>query len=450
MDDPVEDPLVPLPFQFYMDEDLVLAAQEVVIQEQEPELVEELAVMAAAKPPPPLNPLQPLPLAVQAQMAALRQLQAVAARMESDYVDHWLEETLDDEMRNVEQKLDVISQDYDINGTITAFECQLRPPKDAKSRRSERLKATNPYVLPLKKREMSEEALLGVYKEKYVEYRKCKYLASIERLRTFVQRQLSPGAAEELMATLVNLACYNDKQEHGILTAQATLVNDKSKCLRLSSPNFHLNFAQEPFSRASCPLQDPIARYRLRSRGEAVETRIGTSILHYALVSGPNLTHLHLGRCCCDSILKTVSEHTPNLLYLNVNGSAVTDKGMFYLSGAACAGRRQLPRRCKRNKNGNNVQQFREDSKTAFDDKPPMKVARGKRYLVTAGHKRIHFLGCDQLRHFECKNLSSIRWPHCLKYYLCRKVPKDAGLVAMLAYLPSLQVISSEVGQPLN
>ncbi len=64
-----------------------------------------------------------------------------------------------------------------------------------------------------------------------------------------------------------------------------------------------------------------------------VETRIGTTLLHFALLNGSSLTTLNLGKACCDSVLKVVSETAKNLKYLNISGSVVTDQGLFYICG---------------------------------------------------------------------------------------------------------------------
>ncbi len=57
-----------------------------------------------------------------------------------------------------------------------------------------------------------------------------------------------------------------------------------------------------------------------------MDTRIGTTILHFTLLEGSALTHLNLGKACCDSVMKVVAEKAVNLKYLNISGSVVTDQ----------------------------------------------------------------------------------------------------------------------------
>jgi hypothetical protein len=87
---------------------------------------------------------------------------------------------------------------------------------------------------------------------------------------------------------------------------------------------------------------------------DKVETRMGTTILHFMLSEGARLVHLDLERCACDSLLKLLATSAPNLKYLNINRSVVSDEGLLYLCGLekdwGKGTRERLSRSCKEEK----------------------------------------------------------------------------------------------------
>ena len=48
--------------------------------------------------------------------------------------------------------------------------------------------------------------------------------------------------------------------------------------------------------------------------------------MHFAMLEGCALTHLNLGKACCDSVLRVVAEKAAGLKYINISGSTVTDQ----------------------------------------------------------------------------------------------------------------------------
>ena len=102
----------------------------------------------------------------------------------------------------------------------------------------------------------------------YIEYRKCKYIEDIRyvpevhilheidsnrvsplscffsrTIRTFLTDHLNAPVLRDLMATMCNLAKYNDKSEYGLLTLQAMLMNNHIADFRIAPPMLHTNFA---------------------------------------------------------------------------------------------------------------------------------------------------------------------------------------------------------------
>ncbi len=138
--------------------------------------------------------------------------------------------------------------------------------------------------------------------------------------------------------------------------------------LRIAPAKFHRNFT----IRSSSATSTIISSYNKSS--DPMESRIGTTILHFAMTEGSSLTHLNLGKCCCDSVLEVVADKAANLRYLNISGSIVTDKvryeiehvvysveqgplsqGLFALCGVEKANvaytRPRLKRACKKENN---------------------------------------------------------------------------------------------------
>ena len=128
------------------------------------------------------------------------------------------------------------------------------------------------------------------------------------------------------MATMCNLAKYNDKSEYGLLTLQAMLMNKNIADFRIAPPMLHTNFAGAGKGVGN---HGPLAP----TLGEKVETRIPTTILHYTLIEGAALVNIDLEKCACDSLLQILAQVAPNVRYLNISHSMVSDKGLMYLCG---------------------------------------------------------------------------------------------------------------------
>lgn len=252
-------------------------------------------------------------------------------------------------------------------------------------------------------------------------------------IRTYLTNHLSVPVLRDLMATMCNLAKYNDKSEYGLLTLQAMLMNKHIADFRIAPPMLHTNFAPVKGMGVS-GAHGPHAS----SLSEKVETRIPTTILHYTLVEGTALVNLDLEKCACDSLLKILAQVAPNVKYLNISHSMVSDQGLLYLCGVekSRGSRQRLARKCKEQKD--------EEKKLVTNETPKWE----KRWIA-----------CDKITHLLAEELRQIDWSgvgaykdhghmhtYQRKYYNHPAVPIDSGFVAVLAYLKDLRVLVSEVG----
>jgi hypothetical protein len=61
-------------------------------------------------------------------------------------------------------------------------------------------------------------------------------------VRNFLTERLSAPVLNDLMSTMYNIAQYNDKHEHGLLTLQAMLMNEAVADFRIAPAKFYKNF----------------------------------------------------------------------------------------------------------------------------------------------------------------------------------------------------------------
>jgi len=268
----------------------------------------------------------------------------------------------------------------------------------------------------------------------YIQYRKCKYIEDIRTIRTYLTSHLSAPVLRDLMATMCNLAKYNDKSEYGLLTLQAMLMNKHIADFRIAPPMLHNNFAAVGKGIGVSGAHGSHAP----TLSEKVESRIPTTILHYTLVEGTSLVNIDLEKCACDSLLKILAQVAPNVKYLNISHSMVSDKGLMYLCGVekSRGSRKRLTRKCKEQKD--------EEKKLVTNETPKWE----KKWNA-----------CDKITHLLAEELRQIDWSgvgaykdhghmhaYQRKYYNHPAVPIDSGFVAVLAYLRDLRVLVSEVG----
>ena len=398
------------------------------------------------------------------QIQILRQIHTVASKMEEEYMDTWMQK-LSAKNLDLEQSTNIRLSELNTEEVVLKFRSQQE--EEMQRRKEEFLsgqegqngdknttggkvrgngnrllkwmynntdvicsfqtkkkrKAKGARKAPYGKVPLTEEALLkklqpkmingipsGVDPASYIQYRKCKYVEDIKAVRTFLCDQLNPGVLNELMATLHNIAQFNEKQEHGLLTLQAMLMNTNVNHFKMASAKFYQNFQHDGMS-----------------LDNHIETKIGTTILHFTLVEGSRMTHLSLERCACDSLLKVLADVAPNLKYLNINRSMVSDQGLFYLCGIEKGIERERPklaRRCKDDK--------KEEAKLVSNECPQWVKKRP---------------GCEYLDHLYCEGLSKIPWISVSAWMgQIQNVPVDSGFVAVLVYLPQLKVFITEFG----
>ena len=395
----------------------------------------------------------PMSLSQLSQIKVIKMVHQYATKLESDYMEKWLESELTITNKDFEEKLNIRKPEIDTEAVVMKYksleadlirkyrlELQQRLQEEASSKgggrkmKRKRAKRTErvPYKLSLKKNlkleEMNEEQIIqsikpkiirgipvGVKVEDYIEYRKCQYIEDIKQVRSYLEKNLNPAALRDLMDTMYNIALYNNKHEHGLLTLQAMLMTSKSDKFKIAASNFYSNFAT-------------VNQFHMEEQMSKIETRIGTTILHYSLMDGQMLTHLDLEKCCCDSVLKLVSETSPNLKYLNVSGSNVSDQGLFYLCGVEKSDSRSRPRLSR-----------------ACKDEPPPVEKFVKNEMPRWKQRKI---GCRKLVCFQGKILDQLEWDvnSSFNYYDHSTVPLDAGFVAMLIFLPKLRVFITDVG----
>lgn len=311
------------------------------------------------------------------------------------------------------------------------------------------------------KTEMVGGVPAGVPPSEYIEYRKCKYVEDIRDVRVHLTDNLNPMVMADLMATMYNISQFNNKHEHGLLTLQAMLANSGTKCFRIAPAKFHKNFsvgsgsggggANSAYLSSLIHINNAAAAagnggflanggggpnfMNPTSRspgsntfGDNVESRIGTTLLHFTLKELTGLTTLDLEKCACDSLLLVLSEVSPHLKYLNISGSAVSDQGLLYLAGVGMgkARRSDLQRECKTKSQAR--QQLVRD-------------VTPRNWVKQRG-------GCKNLVHLGVANLQRVVWPAMMgsAYTECCNVPLDSGFVAILMFLPKLEVLVSEVG----
>lgn len=411
----------------------------------------------------------PLSLYVLGQIAFLKVVHHKASFLETEYISLWKKNQLSYPNRALAETLDIRNEAVDTRAVVERYQIKLREIKQKQtelvrkklerhqsgprlmtsktpnggiaSRTRSKLSSPTPgpsfKAKAEKKTKVSKvnvEKYLNLMAKplvngipgsaepaEYIEYRKCKYIEDLRVVRDFLVEKLSACQLQDLMDTMYNISLFNHKSENGLLSLQSMLTTRHTRRFSIAPPKFHENFAIQPITSIYSNIRShPV-------KAEYMETRIGTTILHFALAQGQNLTHLDLKRCACDSILKVVANTAVHLRHLVISRSMVSDQGLLYLAGVeSVTARPKLRRECKQKAN--------ESSKLVRDVTPKF-WAQGKNC-------------CRNLVHLEAEDLLDVSWPGqaVMKYFDYPSVPLDSGFVAVLMYLPHLKVFLCEVG----
>jgi len=256
----------------------------------------------------------------------------------------------------------------------------------------------------------------------YIQYRKCLYIETIKEWRESLCSILNPPVLNDLLLLLSQLSRHNaNKNEIGLLTLEAILTSPYTTHFLLAPHSFHHNFQRGRGTEVG----------RGGDRTGNLDTRIGTTILHYCLAEGHRLTHLSLEKACCDSLLALIGRVAHNLRYLNICGSVVTDQGLLDLCGVEpSSGERQgarprLARACK--------------ASESVVSGPVRNLV--PRWVKSPGR------GAVKLQQVEATNLHSLQWnlDKSFQYTDYSTVPLDAGFVALLTFMPQLKILNTEV-----
>lgn len=387
---------------------------------------------------------QVLSLQILSHIAVIKQVHRYASRLEKEYMETWLETQLSPTNKELEATINIRSPDVDTEAVVLKYKAieaetvrkkleDMQRKKNSgpkmkrgRNRRQQRA-ATAPYLLPQGKSDGEEKLLTslkpkivhgipeGVEVRDYIEYRKCKYIEDIKRVRNVLTKALNSSVLNDMMSVMFNIAQFNNKHEHGLLTLQAMLMTKHTNDFRIASAKFHRNFATS-------------SHYQMKEQMANIETRIGTTILHYTLLDGSSLTQVSLENCSCDSVLKVISDAATNLRYLNISGSVVSDQGLLHLCGVEKGNGRQRPklaRQCK--------EKYAPQERLVVNEMPIWERKRE---------------GCRRLEHFIGQNLKRLNWSgqSMMKYYDHPNVPIDAAFVAMLEFMPCLTVFVIDVG----
>lgn len=358
------------------------------------------------------------------QIQVIRALHTRAAQMEAEYIDKWCVRELTNVNQKYERNLDIRSGGVNTEKVVKDYQAKIKliappPPPEIPAnepplkKKNAALKAARAKWLKQQKNSLVHGIPTWVTnQEEYILYRKCKYIEDIKAVRSMLLENLNAATINGLMSTMYNISLYNTKQEHGLLTLQAMLSTRLVTDFRLASAKLYINFSRE----------------------NGMETSMGISILHFALMEGFRLVNLNLERCGCDSILRLIAQVARNLKYLQISESHVSDQGLLYLCGVQkrIPSTRQNPTRaCKEiwNEKAKGV----EDRVQKF-----VKVGDGA-------------TGCLELEHLEANNLAAIDWPGVQRlpsyrgYKECQSVPLDSGFVTILTHLRKLRVFLTEI-----
>jgi hypothetical protein len=344
------------------------------------------------------------------QIEVIQILHRKAADLESGYMTKWCLDELTNSNRQTERNLDLRSL-VDIVDTATVVADFNRkvdakkassdarmtvkikrlksPPSRQGLRSSKRLK---PYDKPedipgthiinalnnLKRQHnlrKSHGIPKGVSAQEYIRFRKCKLVEDIKTVRTYLCSVLNHGVLNGLMDTLLNIMEYNHHHqvETGFLVLGSILTTPLTSYLSL---HHKLWKATSPSSNI---------RHR-QHQPASMETRIETTLVHFALTSAIRLTHVQISGCACDSLLHMISEVCAGLKFIDFSDSFVSDWAFYHLAGLTEAAPRsqRLTRQCKK--------------RLADVDQDTLDLVQTRR-------------GCRQLTHIVANNLLSIRWP---------------------------------------
>ena len=355
---------------------------------------EEAAINDAAFPR-----RSPQSLFLQCQIAVLRPLQLKASGMEKRYMDTWTG-SLNKGNVAYEQGADIRGPEVDTTAVVREYGAkmqaeaikkleekankkarQTKAKKDVasmsnggggggggKSRRGggissrfypyerKEFEAKKTVVDPVKVAEIMTSCKLvkgipqGLNAKEYIVYRKCRYIEEIARVRRVLADRLSRPVLDALMSSMCNVAQFNNKHEHGLLTLQAFLMNTAVRSFRVAPASLYKNFL--PHSEMSSlgfggSVFDKYGKMA-EADDKTTETRMPTTILHFMLRESERLTHLDLERCAHDSLLKVIASSAPNLVYLNISSSVVSDEGLLHLCGVQrFVARESIGRACK-------------------------------------------------------------------------------------------------------
>ncbi len=297
----------------------------------------------------------------------------------------------------------------------------------------------SPFLMPLPSGSNSNKrpsvrqrcrAPKGILTDDYIRFRKCKLVEDIDKVRQYLLSTLNKSVINAMMMTIMNISDYSAREESGIFLLQAMLMTPNTTSLLVDSQKlwpcgrFHNAYS--------------LTHQRCKLRASCTEV----AILHYSLLQGANLTQLQMKGAAFDSLLVVVGLSCPNLVYIDVSNSPVSDRGLFALCGveelhvkAEERAKPRLPRNCKRTKNSRS-----RGSTTAL-----YKVAEG----------------CSKLASVVAENLQSIAWPPMFSdlnipimnwhqegpssYLQYIEIPETSGFVAMLRFLPNLRVFWTKV-----
>jgi len=373
----------------------------------------------------------PKNLSLQAGLVTLQTLHQSTSRLESEYMKSWIP-SLTKSNADLEEKTN-IRQGVDTSEIVlkyTAKDCdevernqnvvQLPRGRGRGKGRGRGRGARGASNAPGRKlRRVVNGIPEGAEATNYIQYRKCLYVETIKRWRESLCDILNGPVLNDLLVLLGHLGRHNaNKNEIGLLTLMSVLTSQNITHLILSPHSFVHNFQR--------------GRSMDTKRGGILDSdydsRIGTTILHFSLSEGERLSHLSLEKVCTDDLLALIGKVSHNLRYLNISGSAVTDRGLLDLcgleSGSRSGSRPRLSRQCK------------------STDSLPCGLVKNlvPRWSKATGR------GADKLTHIEATDLHAIQW-HLDKvaYRDYPAVPLDAGFVALLTFCPQLRILNTEV-----
>ena len=251
--------------------------------------------------------------------------------------------------------------------------------------------------------------------EEYIKLIKCLYLDTIKRWRDEIMSALSPPTTDHLLRLLNNLYRKRLNERHsqhkGIFSLQILLVN-----------KFTNSFLVTPIELDRSLENDLDLDIDLER-----EQRMSNILVSNSLSDARRLTHLSLEKYATDSMLALVGQTATNLKYLNISNSCVSDKGLLDLVGVTVGTIRSRPRLARACKQEDVVVSNRFPNWSRPDNN----------------------VGAVSLQHLEANLLTGFRW--CTNqprraFADQQVVPIDAGLVALLRFMPNLKVLKTEMG----